>query len=107
MRQFVEAFLLDHGRIHVGDEQRLAAAGERLHDDIDRPSVERAFDLETEALKLLVPDVEKRVESDARFKPLQAKRLYACRCESLHGRIQSEFLARRGYKNRNMPDSRF
>ena len=34
--QLVDAFLLDHGRIHVGDQQALAAVGERDQGDIDR-----------------------------------------------------------------------
>ncbi len=35
IRQFVHAFLADHGGIHVGEEQPLAAVGGRLHDHID------------------------------------------------------------------------
>ena len=34
--EFVDAFLLDHGRIHVGDEQALSAVGERHDGEIDR-----------------------------------------------------------------------
>ena len=36
IRELVDAFLPDHGGIHVGDEQPLAPAAERLHDDIER-----------------------------------------------------------------------
>ena len=32
--QFVDAFLLDHGGIHVGEEQLLAAMRDRLQDDV-------------------------------------------------------------------------
>ena len=32
--KLVDAFLLDHGRIHVGDELALATAGGRLHGDV-------------------------------------------------------------------------
>jgi hypothetical protein len=34
--EFVDAFLADDGGIHVGDEQALAAIGERLHHHVDR-----------------------------------------------------------------------
>ena len=34
--QFVDAFLADHGGIHVGEKQLLAPCGPRLHHDIDR-----------------------------------------------------------------------
>ena len=34
--EFVDAFLADHGGIHVGEKQLLAAAGGRLHHDVDR-----------------------------------------------------------------------
>jgi hypothetical protein len=33
--ELVDAFLADHGRVHVGQEQRLAAAAGRLHHGID------------------------------------------------------------------------
>ena len=33
--EFVDAFLADHGRIHVGDDEALAPLGEPLHHDID------------------------------------------------------------------------
>ena len=33
--QFVEAFLADHGRIHVGEQQRLAPINRGLHHDVD------------------------------------------------------------------------
>ncbi len=33
--EFVDAFLLDHGRIHVGQKQLLAAVGGRLQNDIE------------------------------------------------------------------------
>ena len=33
--KLVDAFLLDHGRIHVGEEQPLAAVCDRLHDHVD------------------------------------------------------------------------
>ena len=33
--KFVDAFLLDHGRIHVGEEKALAPALALLHDDVD------------------------------------------------------------------------
>ena len=35
VRKLVDALLLDDGRIHVGDEQPLAPARERLHHDVD------------------------------------------------------------------------
>ncbi len=34
--EFVDAFLADHGGIHVGQKQLLAAAGDRLHHDVKR-----------------------------------------------------------------------
>ena len=34
--QFVDAFLVDHGRIHVGDQDFLFAAGRLLNDDVER-----------------------------------------------------------------------
>ena len=36
--QLVDAFLADHGGIHVGEKQLLAPVGPRLHDDVDRRS---------------------------------------------------------------------
>ena len=39
--ELVDAFLADHGRIHVGEEQRLAAAARRLHHDVDGRAGER------------------------------------------------------------------
>ena len=36
IRELVEAFLADHGGIHVGEEQPLAPSRRRLHDDVDR-----------------------------------------------------------------------
>ena len=39
--QLVDAFLADHGGIHVGDEQPLAPGGEGLHHDVDRRGRER------------------------------------------------------------------
>ena len=33
--QFVDAFLADHGGVHVGEEQLLAPVGLRLHHDVD------------------------------------------------------------------------
>ncbi len=41
-RQFVDAFLSDHGGIHVGEEQLLAAVGGRLHDNVERTAEGRA-----------------------------------------------------------------
>ena len=35
-RQLVDAFLVDHGGIHVGDQDLLAASLRLLHDDVDR-----------------------------------------------------------------------
>ncbi len=34
--QFIDAFLLDHGRIHVGEQKPLAASLDRLDENIDR-----------------------------------------------------------------------
>ena len=34
--QFVDAFLADHGGIHVGQQKLLAPVGLRLHDNVDR-----------------------------------------------------------------------
>ena len=39
--EFVDALLADHGRIHVGDEQRLAPRRRRLDDHVDRRVSER------------------------------------------------------------------
>ena len=39
--QFVDAFLADHGGIHIGEEQPLAAMCERLQDHIDEAVPER------------------------------------------------------------------
>ena len=39
--ELVDAFLLDHGRVHVGEEQALAPLPRRLRDDVDRRSGER------------------------------------------------------------------
>jgi hypothetical protein len=36
VRQFVDAFLADHGGIHVGQKKLLAPGGLRLHDNVDR-----------------------------------------------------------------------
>ena len=36
IREFVDAFLADHGGIHVRQKKLLAPRGDRLHDDIDR-----------------------------------------------------------------------
>ena len=41
VRQFVDALLADHGRIHVGDEQLLAARGGGLHHHVDRQILQR------------------------------------------------------------------
>ena len=35
IRELVDAFLSDHGEVHVGQEQRFAAAGGPLHHDVD------------------------------------------------------------------------
>jgi tRNA dimethylallyltransferase len=43
--ELVDAFLADHGRIHVGEEQRLAARRRRLDDDVDRGAFERGPDI--------------------------------------------------------------
>jgi len=43
--ELVDAFLADHGRIHVGEEQRLAAGGRRLDDDVDRGTIQSNPDL--------------------------------------------------------------
>ena len=43
-RQFVDAFLADEGRIHVGDEEAFLAARQRLHDDVDRLVGEGRFE---------------------------------------------------------------
>ena len=34
--ELVEAFLADHGGVHVGEEEPLAPSGRRLHHDVDR-----------------------------------------------------------------------
>jgi len=34
--QFVDAFLADHGGIHVGEKKLLAPGRPRLHDNVDR-----------------------------------------------------------------------
>ena len=39
--ELVDAFLADHGRIHVGQKKRLATAARRLHHDIDGRAGER------------------------------------------------------------------
>ena len=36
IRQLVDAFLADHGGIHVGEKKLLAPERCRLHDDVDR-----------------------------------------------------------------------
>ena len=36
IRQFVDAFLPDHGGIHVGQKKLLAPESPRLHDNVDR-----------------------------------------------------------------------
>ncbi|MBN9451090.1 MAG: tRNA (adenosine(37)-N6)-dimethylallyltransferase MiaA [Bosea sp.] len=43
--ELVDAFLADHGRIHVGEEQRLAARRGRLDDDVDRGAFQRGPDI--------------------------------------------------------------
>ena len=43
--ELVDAFLADHRRIHVGEEQRLAAGRCRLDDDIDRGAVQSGPDI--------------------------------------------------------------
>ncbi len=42
--QFVDTFLSDHGRIHVGEEKRLAAIRGRLQHDVDRGGAEARRD---------------------------------------------------------------
>ena len=39
--KFVDAFLADHGGIHVGEQQSLAPSRRRLHDDVDRRIAKR------------------------------------------------------------------
>ena len=39
--QLVDAFLVDHGGIHVGDQDLLAASVRLLHDDVDRLAEEQ------------------------------------------------------------------
>ena len=41
IRELVDAFLSDHGGIHVGEEKRFAAAGRALHHDVDGRAGER------------------------------------------------------------------
>ena len=43
-REFVNAFLADEGRIHVGDEEAFLAARQRLHDHVDRLVGEGCFE---------------------------------------------------------------
>ncbi len=46
--ELVDAFLADHGRIHVGEEQRLAARRRRLDDHVDRGAVQSGPDIRFE-----------------------------------------------------------
>ena len=39
--KLVDTFLTNHGRVHVGEKQPLAATDHRLHDDVDRQVSER------------------------------------------------------------------
>ena len=50
--ELVDAFLADHGRIHVGEEQRLAARRRRLDDDVDRPAVQSGPDFGFELARI-------------------------------------------------------
>ncbi|CAM5201041.1 hypothetical protein BTHI11S_04836 [Bosea thiooxidans] len=54
--------LPDHGRIHVGEEQRLAARGRRLDDDVDRRALQRRADLGFELAR--VGGIREEVGSD-------------------------------------------
>ena len=105
-RQFVETFLRDHCRIHVRDEQRLAAKAKRLHNHVNGPFAEGLFDPWSKGWRR-VGGGEVKVESDASAKPSALKAIHARRGERPRGRVQSECLAGRRDKSRDQFDSGF
>ncbi len=68
-REFVDAFLADQGRVHVGHQQPLLPPLERLHDRIDR--LARKMRLERGALLLDLPDHDE-IGGDALVEPAPA-----------------------------------
>ena len=87
-RKLVDAFLADQRRIHVGHQKALAAARERLDDDVDRFARERA--LERGALGLEVAG-EDEIGGDALVEPAPA----LDRLEGLRGAVECCFAERR------------
>ncbi len=65
--QFIDAFLADHGRIHVGEEQPLGPAGDRLHHDVEGEAGKGAAQVVGEqAVVGIPPRCERNVGGDAR-----------------------------------------
>ncbi len=72
--ELVDAFLRDHGRVHVGEEQALAPLPRRLRNDVDRRSGERraqrrdapAFVVEEEVGRDLAVQAMRRVAAGKR-----------------------------------------
>ncbi len=68
-RQFVDAFLADQGRIHVGDQKAFGAMLGRLDDDVDRLAGERLLEDQTDRRSL---PVEHKIGRHALVEPAPA-----------------------------------
>ena len=85
IRELVEAFLADHGGIHVGEQQPLAPSGGRLHDDIDRHVPDDVAEaLRGDAILASRRRNEGDVDRDAGREPMRhaAERVCGARCAS-------------------------
>jgi len=71
--QFVDAFLADHGGIHVGEKKPLAPDGARLHHDVDRQIAARLAQAVLDRLDVLAA-VEGDVDRDFVEQPLRGTR---------------------------------
>ena len=89
--QFVDAFLADHGGIHVGEKKLLAPRRDRLHDNVDRQVAARLAQARFDGLDVLAAG-EGDVDRDLVEQPCRARRARAARrarrrrwCESSAG----------------------
>ena len=68
--QLVDAFLADHGRVHVGDEQPFSPTGRFLDHDVDRAPRQRvAHPIDEGAVVVFAAGVKDNVRCNARVEP--------------------------------------
>jgi len=72
-REFVDAFLADEGRIHVGEQQFLAPPRRRLDDRVDRRARQRGAQLDARPRERGAVAFEEEIGGDARRQPSLAR----------------------------------